>query len=60
MGDGAKWYVQGQSWITSINTTGNALIDLTNVGDGYENYDSHALTVYNLNGGADIKMSLDG
>ncbi len=60
MGDGAKWYVQGQSWITSINTTGNALIDLTNVGDGYESYDSHALTVYNLNGGADIKMSLDG
>lgn len=60
MGDGAKWYVQGQSWITSINTTGNALIDLTNVGDGYENYDSHALKVYNLNGGADIKMSLDG
>ena len=60
MGDGAKWYVQGQSWITSINTTGNALIDLTNVGDGYENYDSHALTVYNLNGDADIKMSLDG
>lgn len=60
MGDGAKWYVQGQSWITNINTTGNALIDLTNVGDGYENYDSHALTVYNLNGGADIKMSLDG
>ena len=60
MGDGAKWYVQGQSWITNINTTGNALIDLTNVGDGYESYDSHALTVYNLNGGADIKMSLDG
>lgn len=60
MGDGAKWYVQGQSWITSINTTGNALIDLTNVGDGYENYDSHALTVYNLNGGANIKMNLDG
>ena len=60
MGDGAKWYVQGQSWITSINTTGNALIDLTEVGTGYENYNSHALTVYNLNGGANIKMNLDG
>ena len=60
MGDGAKWYVQGQSWITSINTTGNALIDLTDVGTGYEHYNSHALTVYNLNGGANIKMNLDG
>lgn len=60
MGDGAKWYVQGQSWITNINTTGNALIDLTNVGTGYEHYNSHALTVYNLNGGANIKMNLDG
>ena len=60
MGDGAKWYVQGQSWITNINTTGNALIDLTNVGTGYEDYNSHALTVYNLNGDANIKMNLDG
>ena len=60
MGDGAKWYVQGQSWITNINTTGNALIDLTDVGTGYEHYNSHALTVYNLHGDANIKMKLDG
>ena len=60
MGDNAKWYVQGQSWITNINTKDNALIDLTNVGEGYENYKSHALTVRNLNGDANIKMDLNG
>ncbi len=60
MGDGSKWNVQGQSWITTLNTDGKVTIDLTNVADEYKNYDSHALTIRNLNGNADIKMDLDG
>ncbi len=61
MGDGAIWYVQGQSWITTLNTESNVTIDLTNVADGYEDsYNSHSLTIRNLNGNADIKMDLDG
>ena len=61
MGDGSRWDVQGQSWITTVNTNGNAVIDLTNVADGYEDsYNSHSLTIRNLNGDADIKMKLDG
>ena len=60
MGDGSKWNVQGQSWITTLNTDGKVTIDLTNVADEYKNYDSHALTIRNLNGNANIKMDLDG
>ena len=60
MGDGSKWNVQGQSWITTLNTDGKVTIDLTNVADEYKNYDSHALTIRNLNGNADIIMDLDG
>ena len=60
MGDGSRWNVQGQSWITTVNTEGNVTIDLTNAVNEYKNYDSHALTVRNLNGSADFKMHLDG
>ena len=61
MGDNSHWDVQGQSWITTVNTNGNALIDLTNVSTGYKDkYASHALTIRNLNGDANIKMHLDG
>ena len=60
MGEGSKWNVQGQSWITTLNTDGKVTIDLTNVADEYKNYDSHALTIRNLNGNANIKMDLDG
>ena len=60
MGDGSQWNVQGQSWITNLNTKGEVTIDLTNIAEEYKNYDSHALTIRNLNGNADIKMDLDG
>ena len=61
MGDKSRWDVQGQSWITTVNTEGNVTIDLTNVSSGYkDDYVSHALTIRNLNGSADIKMHLDG
>ncbi len=60
MGDDSKWNVQGQSWITNVNTNGNVTIDLTNAQNEYENYNSHALTIRNLNGDANIKMNLDG
>ena len=60
MGEGSQWNVQGQSWITNLNTNGEVTIDLTNIAKEYKNYDSHALTIRNLNGNADIKMDLDG
>ena len=60
MGDGSRWNVQGQSWITNVNTNGNVTIDLTNAQNEYENYNSHALTIRNLNGNANIKMDLNG
>ena len=60
MGDGSRWNVQGQSWITNVNTNGNVKIDLTNVAEEYQNYNSHALTIRNLNGDANIKMDLNG
>ena len=60
MGDGSQWNVQGQSWITNVNATGNVLIDLTSAENEYKNYDSHALTIRNLNGDANIKMDLNG
>ena len=59
MGDNSIWYVTGQSWITTINSTGNATIDLTDELNIY-NHDSHALTVGELTGDAKIKMTLDG
>ena len=59
MGKGSQWSVQGQSWITNLNTNGNVLIDLTNASTEYES-NAHALTVRNLNGDANIKMNLNG
>ena len=60
MGDESKWNVQGQSWITNVNTNGDVTIDLTSAETAYQNYNSHALTIRNLNGDANIKMNLDG
>ena len=60
MGDGSQWNVQGQSWITNVNATGNVTIDLTSAENEYQNYNSHALTIRNLNGDANIKMNLNG
>ena len=65
MGEGSRWNVTGQSWITSIDTTNtsgdvrnNAVIDLISANtDRKEN--AHALTVYDFNGDATFNMSLD-
>lgn len=61
MGDNSTWKVQGQSWITSIDTSGaeNATIDLVEANTD-KNESAHALTIYNLKGNANINMSLDG
>ena len=60
MGDDSEWYVQGQSWITNVNTNGDVTIDLTSAQNEYQKYNSHALTIRNLNGDANIKMDLNG
>ena len=65
MGEGSRWNVTGQSWITSINTgnsdiaAGTPIIDLVNANTDREKT-AHALTIYNLNGNAIFNMSLDG
>lgn len=71
MGAGSRWYVTGQSWITSIDTSNangetqneRATIDLVNYykdETGKNNTNAHALTVYDFNGDADFIMNLDG
>ena len=65
MGEGSRWNVTGQSWITSINTgnsdiaAGTPIIDLVNANTDREKT-AHALTIYNLNGNAIFNMSLAG
>ena len=61
MGDNSTWKVQGQSWITSVDTTNaqNATIDLVEANTD-RNTTSHALTIYDLKGNANINMNLDG
>ena len=65
MGEGSRWNVTGQSWITSIDTTNtsgdvrnNAVIDLISANTDRNEY-AHALTVYDFNGDATFNMSLD-
>ena len=65
MGIGSSWDVTGQSWITTINTNdtdgneeNNAFIDLVSANTD-RNTSAHALTVYEMNGDATFKMSLD-
>ena len=65
MGEGSSWNVTGQSWITRINTNdsdgnaaNNAVIDLVTANTN-RNTTAHALTVYEMNGDATFKMSLD-
>ena len=65
MGEGSSWDVTGQSWITTINTNdtdgnaeNNAFIDLVSANTD-RNTSAHALTVYEMNGDATFKMSLD-
>ena len=60
MGKGSQWYVQGQSWITSVNATGtDTLIDLVSANTNH-NTSAHALTIGTLNGDTRFHMSLDG
>lgn len=65
MGEGSRWNVTGQSWITSINTgnsdiaAGTPIIDLVNANTDRDKT-AHALTVYELKGNAIFNMSLDG
>lgn len=61
MGDNSRWNVNGQSWITSIDTTNaqNATIDLVRANTD-RNTTAHALTIYDLKGNANVNMNLDG
>ena len=61
MGEGSKWYVNGQSWITSVDTSKaqNTLIDLVSANTNL-NMDSHALTIGTLKGDTNFRMKLDG
>lgn len=65
MGEGSRWNVTGQSWITSIKTgesditAGTPIIDLVNANTD-RNTTAHALTVYELDGNAIFNMNLDG
>ena len=62
MGEGSRWNVTGQSWITNLTTTQNAedtLINLANAKEDY-NTDASALTIGNLVGSTRFYMNLDG
>ena len=59
MGDGSRWNVTGQSWVTSINTNDaeNVIIDLVSANTDL-NTSAHALTVGDFTGNAAFNMSL--
>lgn len=67
MGEGSRWNVTGQSWITRIDTTeagsaedsGRAVIDLVSANTD-RNETAHALTISEMKGDAVFHMSLDG
>lgn len=61
MGDNSTWFVQGQSWITSIDTTDavNTTIDLVSANTDH-NATAHALTIGKLKGDTTFNMSLNG
>ena len=60
MGEDSTWYVQGQSWITSIDTgeTENTVIDLVSANTD-RNTTAHALTIGTLTGDTTFKINLD-
>ena len=70
MGAGSTWFVTGQSWITTIDTTEakgdaeneRAKIDLVTEYKDKDGGDiaAHALTVYDFKGDADFLMNLSG
>ncbi len=70
LGKGSKWYLTGQSWITTVNgvtedirDAEKPVIDINNsntwLGDKGE-ATSSALTIGTLNGNVNFKMNLDG
>lgn len=59
LGDGSRWNVNGQSWVTTINAGKNTVIDLTGAATD-RNTTAHALTIGTLNGDANFRMNLDG
>lgn len=62
MGEGSRWDVTGQSWITSLTTTGNTedtLISLKKA-KGDLNSNASALTIGTLKGNTRFYMNLNG
>lgn len=56
MGDKAYWNVTEQSWVSSLTATGaGVVIDMVG-----ENNGTHAVTIENMHGNANFKMSLNG
>ena len=62
MGEGSVWNVTGQSWITSLTTTGNAEDTLISLEKAKEDLNSNAsaLTIGSLTGNTRFYMNLDG
>ena len=62
MGEGSVWNVTGQSWITSLTTTGNAEDTLISLEKAKEDLNSNAsaLTIGTLKGDTRFYMNLDG
>lgn len=59
IGEGSRWNVDGQSWVTEIDAADNSIIDLTGAQTD-RNTTAHALTVGTLKGNANFRMNLDG
>ena len=59
IGEGSRWNVNGQSWVTEIDAADNSIIDLTGAQTD-RNTPAHALTVGTLKGNANFRMNLDG
>ena len=59
LGDGSRWNVDGQSWVTTITARKNTVIDLTGAVTD-RNTSAHALTIGTLDGDANFRMNLDG
>ena len=62
MGVGSRWNVTGQSWITSLTTTGNAEDTLISLEKAKEDLNSNAsaLTIGTLKGDTRFYMNLNG
>ena len=62
MGSNSVWRVNGQSWLTTLQTADNAenvVVDMVSANTD-RNQSAHALTIYKLSGDVTFSMSLDG